>query len=237
MRIYELSPRLQSVADLVPRGARLADVGTDHAYLPVWLILQGVIATAVVSDLRRGPLDRARETAAHYEVSDKLSFRLCDGLSAVRPDEADTISIAGMGGETIAAILAAAPWTARGDYRLILQPMTAQEDLRAWLSSHGYAIEREVLTQEGRTLYDTLLVRPGEMAPLTPAECWAGRQYPGLDAPLRGLYLEKLVRRADSALAGVRRSGKPEDARRAEALAEVSAGLHAMREEWDSWQR
>ena len=77
MRIYELSPRLQSVADLVPEGARLADVGTDHAYLPVWLILQGVIDGAVVSDLRRGPLDRAPQKSAHNEVSDKMSKSQC----------------------------------------------------------------------------------------------------------------------------------------------------------------
>ena len=127
MRIYELSPRLQSVADLVPEGARLADVGTDHAYLPVWLILQGMIDGAVVSDLRQGPLDRARQNAAHYEVSDKLSFRLCDGLRGVQHHEADTVTIAGMGGETIANILSESPWVGLGSCRLILQPMTAQE--------------------------------------------------------------------------------------------------------------
>ena len=133
MRVYELSPRLQSVADLVPEGARFADVGTDHAYLPVWLVLQGKIDRAVVSDLREGPLNRARQTAAHYEVEEKLSFRLCDGLAGISPDEADTISIAGMGGETIAEILTAAPWAGQEGRRLILQPMTAQEQLRAWL--------------------------------------------------------------------------------------------------------
>ncbi len=237
MRIYELSPRLQSVADLVPEGARLADVGTDHAYLPVWLILQGVIDGAVVSDLRQGPLDRARQNAAHYEVSDKLSFRLCDGLRGVQPHEADTVTIAGMGGETIANILSESPWVGLGSCRLILQPMTAQEFLRCWLSRHGYTIEREVLTQEGRTLYCTFLVRAGQMPPLSPAECWAGRQYPGMDAPLRSLYLERLVHRADRALDGIRRSTKPEDMSRAADLERVAAGLRAMKKEWEAWQR
>ena len=106
LRNMELSPRLRSVAELVPRGARFADVGTDHAYLPVWLLQRGVISRAVVSDLRQGPLDRARSTAEKYGLTSRMDFRLCDGLSAIRPEEADTIAIAGMGGETVAAILA-----------------------------------------------------------------------------------------------------------------------------------
>lgn len=236
MRVYELSPRLQSVAALVPDGAGFADVGTDHAYLPVWLVLQGKIDRAVVSDLREGPLNRARQTAAHYAVEEKLSFRLCDGLAGISPDEADTISIAGMGGETIAEILSAAPWTGQGERRLILQPMTAQEQLRAWLWDHGFRIRQEVLTREGRTIYVTLLAVPGEEGPYTPAEAWAGRQRQGMDAPLRGQYLEKLLRRAEAAAAGVVRSSKPEDAARAKELEEVAAGLRQMREEWNAWQ-
>lgn len=236
MRVYELSPRLQSVADLVPEGARLADVGTDHAYLPVWLVLQGRIGGAVVSDLREGPLNRARQTAVHYEVEDRLSFHLCDGLAGIAPEEADTISIAGMGGETIAEILAAAPWVGQDDRRLILQPMTAQEQLRAWLWDHGFRIQQEMLTQEGRTIYVTLLAVPGQEGAYTPAEAWAGRQHRGMDAPLRGQYLERLLRRAETAAAGVARSSKPEDAARAKELKEVSAGLRRMWEEWNTWQ-
>ena len=118
----ELSPRLRSVAGLVPPGARFADVGTDHAYLPVWLLQQGIIEHALVSDLRPGPLDRARSTAARYGLAERMEFRLCDGLSGIAPAEADTIAIAGMGGETIAAILAAAPWVREQGCLLLLRP-------------------------------------------------------------------------------------------------------------------
>ena len=110
-----------------------------------------------------------------------------------------------------------------------LQPMTAQEQLRAWLWDHGFRIRHEVLTQEGRTIYVTLLAVPGEEGPYTPAEAWAGRQRQGMDAPLRGQYLEKLLRRAEAAAAGVVRSSKPEDAARARELEEVAAGLRQMR--------
>lgn len=237
MRIFELSPRLQSVADLVPQGARLADVGTDHAYLPVWLILNGTVHRAVASDLREGPLENARQTAQRYGVSDRLSFRLCDGLTGLEPDEADTIAIAGMGGETIADILSAAPWTAKGEHRLLLQPMTAHPELRVWLDGHGFQIEREILSCEDKMLYSTLLVRVGNSVRLTPAEAWAGRQEKGMVAPLRGQYLDKLLRRAEKALAGVRRSTKSEDAHRREVLEEVTTGLKKMKEEWDIWQQ
>ena len=93
-----LSPRLAMAAALVPEGARLTDVGTDHAYLPAALLLAGRIPSAIAADLRPGPLARARKTAAAYGLEGKLSFRLCDGLSGIRPEETDAAAIAGMGG-------------------------------------------------------------------------------------------------------------------------------------------
>ena len=105
----ELTPRLRQIAAWVRQGAHLADVGTDHAYLPVWLTLQGRVASAIASDLRRGPLDRAQETGRRYGVGDRITFRLGNGLAAVAPEECDTIVIAGMGGENIAQILAGHP--------------------------------------------------------------------------------------------------------------------------------
>lgn len=109
MRGPELSPRLRMVGELVPAGARLADVGTDHAYLPAALILEGKIPWAIAADLRQGPLNRARATVREYGLTGKVAFRLCDGLSGIRPGEVDAVAAAGMGGETIAAILTAAP--------------------------------------------------------------------------------------------------------------------------------
>ena len=113
MRNLELTPRLRLLADWVPPGARLADVGTDHAYLPVWLRLHGRVVSAIACDLREKPLARARETGRAYGA-DGIDYRLGNGLEVVEPEEADTIVIAGMGGENIAAILARAPWTSAG---------------------------------------------------------------------------------------------------------------------------
>ena len=86
----ELTPRLQLLADWVPQGAKLADIGTDHGYLPVWLSLQGRLASAVASDLRKGPLERAKETGRTYGARN-IDYRLGNGLEGVRPEEADVI--------------------------------------------------------------------------------------------------------------------------------------------------
>ena len=220
----ELSPRLRAIAAWVPQDARFADIGTDHAFLPLWLLQKGRIDRAIVSDLRRGPLDRAKTNAQRFGLADRMEFRLCDGLSAIRPEEVDTVSIAGMGGETIAQILAAAPWTRTQALTLLLQPMSSAADLRAWLSTHGFRIAEEKIMCEGKTLYTIMKALPGSMPPLTPAEIWAGRQTPEMVSPLRARYLEDLHRRALRAVDGLRRSERESDAPRLAELEQRQEG-------------
>ena len=233
MRI-ELSPRLRMVGELVPPGVRLADVGTDHAYLPAALILEGKIPWAIAADLRRGPLDRARATVRECGLTGKVAFRLCDGLSGIQPGEVDAVAIAGMGGETIAAILSAAPWAREGGIPLVLQPMSSLPELRGWLQKNGFAIQEERLAREGEALYTALLVRAGEMAQLSPAELWAGKN---VNAPLRGAWLERWIVRTGRALEGMARARGAEVAARRQALEEVHSGLMSMKKEWEQWQR
>lgn len=233
-RRFELTPRLRMVAELVPPGSRLADIGTDHAYLPVALLREGRIPSAIAADLRPGPLARARETVARAELEDRVAFRLCDGLTGVSPEEVDAVAIAGMGGETIAAILAAAPWTREREVPLILQPMSSMPDLRGWLGAHGFAIEREELCREGDTLYTAFLVRAGAMPPLSPGELWAGRNAPD---PLRGPWLDLWLARVGRALAGMSQARGEETASRREELERVRADLLEMKKEWETWQR
>lgn len=228
----ELSPRLRMIADQVPKGARFADIGTDHAYLPVWLILQGHIDGAIAADLRPGPLDRARETAEKYDVSHSMDFRLCDGLTGINEDEADVIVIAGMGGGTISHILSAAPWTRSEEKMLILQPMSSQEDLRQWLGQNGYTIENECIAREDKTLYTILVVKGGRGETMTAAELLAGRQNKD---PLRGDYLDLLIFKVARALDGQRSAAnRNEEAIRH--MTHVLDSLKNMKEEWEAWQ-
>lgn len=221
----ELSTRLQTIADQVPRNAVLADIGTDHAYLPVWLLLNGQIRHAIAADLREGPLNRARETAAQYQVSDRISFRLCNGLSDIAADEADVIAIAGMGGETIASILQAAPWT-RNDKLLLLQPMTSFPDLRSWLQENGYLIQKELIAREGKRLYSCLVVTGGAMDPLSPAELWVGKNS---DVPLRWEFLSAMEEKIRRALNGQQTAAEPNQSE-IDALNEVLNGILEMKE-------
>lgn len=228
MRHLELSARLRLLAGWVRPGARVADVGTDHAYLPVWLSLHGRVASAIASDLREGPLERARNTGRTYGAED-VEFRLCDGLSGIRPEEADTIVIAGMGGENIAAILAAAPWTGDGAHTLLLQPQTRAEELRRFLSEHGYRISREALVRDHGILYPCMEVTAG-WEPLTLGQLYGGAGL--LHDPLGDRYIIARILRLQSAVAGLNRAGGPENQKKADALREILTALLSMREEW-----
>ena len=151
-----LDKRLSAVAALVRSGSRLADIGTDHAYLPVHLVQAGVCPSAIASDIGEGPLDAAHRTVTENGLTSEIALRLGNGLATVSAGEVEDIAIAGMGGETIVAILEAAPWVQNEGVRLILQPMTRAEDLRRWLLTHGFSVLEEHLIIDGRHLYPVL---------------------------------------------------------------------------------
>jgi len=236
MRPIQLSPRLRSVADLVPQNAVLADVGTDHGFLPIYLLQRDRIKRAVAADLREGPLSKAKANADKYGLRDRMDLRLCNGLSAIGPEDADTISIAGMGGETIAQILAAAPWTKEGKHTLILQPMTSTYDLREFLSEQGYTIQFEHLNREDRRIYITMEVTAGKCEPYSEGEKWAGRQWKGMGSPMRAEYLDMMLFRAKRALEGLEKSVRPDDIPRRELLQTIVPQVEQLREEWLAWQ-
>lgn len=206
-----LTPRLQAIADRVPEGARFADIGTDHGHLPLWLLRAGRLQAAIACDLREGPLDHARENARFHGLSDGVSFRLAAGLDAVGAEECDTISIAGMGGETIADILQDAPWTAQGAHTLLLQPMTMLPQLRQWLWAHGYQILEETVCREGNRFYVILTAQGGGMPQEKPlSACYISPAL--LKAQGASDYLQALCQRESYALRGMQSGVKTEPA-------------------------
>lgn len=226
-----LGPRLRAIAALVPEGCRcLADIGTDHGYIPVSLLLEGRIGRAVAADIGALPLDHARRTARMYGVTENLDFRLGDGLSVLEPGEADVIVIAGMGGDAITEILAAAPWSRAGPL-LLLQPMSKAEVLRAWLPLNGYAVFHEELVQDKGVLYPILSVRGGEMAPASDAQAWGGFL---LDRdPLYGLYITDRLLRLRRAAAGLERARDPSMAEKRKKMLDVIAQLDEKKGAWE----
>lgn len=142
-QILKPTGRLSLCADMVREGSRLADIGTDHGYLPIALCISGRIPCALACDINPLPLRSARDNIEKYDLPDRIQTRLSDGLKEVRADEVDDVVIAGMGGELIRDILSAAPWIRDGEKHLVLQPMTHHEDLVKWLYERGFEIEAQ----------------------------------------------------------------------------------------------
>ncbi len=222
----QLQPRLRLLADLVPQNARLVDVGTDHGYLPVWLLRHDRIQSAIAADIGREPLLHAQRTAAQYGVTKGLRFLLCDGLCGIGPEEADTVVIAGMGGETIVHILSQAPWTKDGCL-LLLQPMTKQELLRCWLNENGYTQLGERLVRDKNYLYPVFSVRGGPQRALTEAEIYGGVSVEG--DPLAGEYLLQRAEKLRTAAEGLSRSQREEDRQRSMEQRRLAALLEERR--------
>ena len=174
-----LDNRLRLCAEFVRHGARLADIGTDHAYLPVWLCRNGVCPSAVAADINPDPLSRGRLTVAQANLGGKIELRLSDGLSAVSADEVDDIVIAGMGGELIAQIIAS--WGPSKDpvKHFILQPMTKSEALICYLCGNGFKIDSQDCCVAGGKCYTVLSVYyTGETAAPDEIYCYTGELRP-----------------------------------------------------------
>ncbi len=166
--MMKLSERLLSCAQMVIPGNVVADVGTDHGYLPIYLLKNHISPRVIASDLRKGPLDAARTNCSAY--ADHISFYLSDGLRELPIEEIQTIVCAGMGGDTIAGIIDASPEVCNPEIQLILQPQNAVSGLRRYLANHGFTILREILSQDGKFLYTALEVRYGSEMHLTPGQ-------------------------------------------------------------------
>ena len=149
--MIKISQRLKQVAELVPEGMRLADVGTDHGYVPIWLLQQGRIPSAIAMDVNKGPLIRAEENRAKYGLDRQIELRQSDGLEKLKPGETDVVLIAGMGGPLMIRILEEGRAAAECISAFVLQPQSEIPSVRRYLIRNGYDIEEEImLIDEGK---------------------------------------------------------------------------------------
>lgn len=156
----KLTPRLHAIATKVPAGSVVVDIGTDHAYIPVYLLKNHIAASVIASDNRVGPLDAAAETVNLFNVEKMVDLRLGNGLDVLRGgDQVDVIIIAGMGGETIRAILTRGLSVITPKIHLVLQPMTETGLVRCWLSERGFSIINEDIAQEGENFYEIIVAQ------------------------------------------------------------------------------
>lgn len=160
MDANKLSQRLKVVADFVPQNSRVADIGSDHAYLPVYLMKQKQIEFGIASEVAKGPLDNAIQEIKAEGLSDRIDTRLADGLLSVQPeDKIDCVTIAGMGGTLIKNILENGKSHLSGDELLILQPNVGEDRLRTWLMNNQYQISDETILREDGHTYEIIVAK------------------------------------------------------------------------------
>ncbi|ELQ14026.1 MULTISPECIES: tRNA (adenine(22)-N(1))-methyltransferase [Pseudomonas] len=209
MNEQRLSMRLERVATHVPAGARLADIGSDHGYLPVALLNRGAISAAVAGEVALTPFCAAERTVRENDLEDQVSVRLADGLAAIEAQDAITaISLCGMGGETIRDILEAGKARLSGQERLILQPNGGEQPLRVWLMEHDYRIVSEEVLRENRFDYEIIVAERTGPVKYTAEELYFGPLQMQARSPAFLLKWQRLLGKKQKTLNNFERAQK-----------------------------
>lgn len=191
-----LSKRLQTISTFIEPGERVADIGTDHAFLPIKLVQRGVIQFAVASDIGAGPVAIAKQNVAAAGLTEQIDVRQADGLAGIKPvDAISTIVIAGMGGQLITNILDAGSTRMDGTETLVLAPNRHQYDVRRWLDKHGYGIISEQIVEDEGHIYE--MMAAGKTKPDVPYSEADLRFGPILCRQKNPVFMKKMHREAE----------------------------------------
>ena len=225
----QLSQRLSSVASMVTAGNCLADVGTDHGYVPIYLYERNVIPRAIAMDVNKGPLERAALHIAESGMKDAIETRLSDGLTALKPGEADSIVIAGMGGPLMIRILSAYPEVTASAKELILQPQSEIPELRIWLYEQGYEIVEEHMVFEDGKYYPMFkAVKNPEAEKLTDLEFKFGKLSVLAEPEVLKAYLEREIANKQNIFKKLMEENSEKSRARAEEIKALLAELEEM---------
>jgi tRNA (adenine22-N1)-methyltransferase len=203
-----------------------ADVGTDHGYLPIYLLNKGICPQVFAADLREMPLAVARRNVAQAGLQDRVTFCLSDGVQDLPLDQLQTIICSGMGGDTILHILESAPRLQSPEYQLILQPQSTPHVLRRWLGYHGFSILQERLSRDGRFLYTAMEVQFGKGQRLTPGQQFFPKILAESAQPLLSQYFSRIKSSVEMTDAGLHRAKNPNP----DAIAYYDAALAELEE-------
>ena len=196
----KLSKRLQAVASLVKEGKCVADIGTDHGYIPIYLVESGICEKAIAMDVNKGPLQRAKEHIKENGLSEKIETRLSDGLAALCPGECDCAVIAGMGGGLVIKILEEGATVAKTMTELILQPQSELEKVRFYLQENQYQVVEEEMVEEDGKYYPMMRVKWGNRDTYETIELLYGKYLIQKKHPVLLQYLDKEIRTKTSIL-------------------------------------
>lgn len=218
-----LSKRLTTIASLVPTGSRVADVGTDHGYTPIYLVKKGVAVSAIAMDVRSGPLSRAAEHVKEYGLEDKIELRISDGLNALHANEADTVIISGLGGPLMVDILTRGHQVAQTVDTFVLSPQSDIPGVRVYLRENGYRIDKEVFLKDEGKYYTVMVVSHGTSRPGRYIDDLFGKELLDRADPVLKEYLEKEAARYRQLLPGLDSSSREETRQRAQKMKEELA--------------
>ncbi|MEK5232564.1 tRNA (adenine(22)-N(1))-methyltransferase TrmK [Lysinibacillus sp. FSL K6-0232] len=226
MNAQKLSKRLETVAKFIPSGAIVADIGSDHAYLPCYSVHRGIASYAIAGEVVKGPYESAVGQVQKEGLTEKITVRLADGLAAIEAaDHVDTITIAGMGGPLIVSILEKHPEKLQGVTRLILQPNIHAKVIREWALAHQWAIVDEEILEEDDKIYEILVLQRGQME-LSEAEILVG---PRLSQRRSPAFIKKWLREKENWQRVLRSIADAEQTPEIEAKrAELTALIHLV---------
>ena len=205
-----MSNRLELIASFVKNGIGVADVGTDHGYIPVMLVKRGYKGNIIATDINEGPLNKAKQRLIEADCEEAVELILCNGLDGCESGKIDTIIVAGMGGDTITGILDRAEWCAREDIKLILQPVTKPEILRYWLVNNDFRITNEAQVEENGTVYQIICAVPGRDCRYKDSELFIGRYDLIKGSTYYEQMLDKHIIRFSSAAEGLKSTDRVE---------------------------
>lgn len=223
-----IGSRLETIGSLVPEGCVLADIGTDHAYLPVWLLEHGQIKRAIAGDIAAGPCQAARTTLAQHGLQDKVEVRLGSGLSVLQPGEADCIAIAGMGAATMISILEADMEVAEAAALLVLQPMAGAASLRAWLTGHGWQLVDEELVDDAPHFYEIISARRGAAPAYSAAQLAIGPVLLAKQHPLLAQQFARQLATCSQLLDGMAKSERARASAKYQELQALKISLEVL---------
>lgn len=232
----KLTKRLNAIAACLQPCKCVVDVGTDHGYIPIFVAENRLADKIIATDIGAGPLENAKRSAKVYGVYHKIEFVQTDGLAGISPDEVETVILAGMGGETIVAILKNAYWLKKRRVTLVLQPQSKVGELSIWLKNEGYAVCDASLVEDAGKLYIIFTVKAGEgRAMVSSAELFVNRILLEKRDPLLPKYLDELILKAERVRNGMGKARKEISTEEAMHLRVVLSGLKKMREETSKW--
>lgn len=204
---FFMSSRLEMIASFVTQGRGVADIGTDHAILPIILRHRGYKGYIVAGDINEGPLKKAERGLLEAEIDD-VELKLCNGLEGIDGSRVDIIVVAGMGGDTITGILDRGlydmpEWADRSDYKLILHPVTKPEILRYWLVNNGFRISGENYIEDNGILCQIICAEPGESEKYMDSELYVGKLERIVNQPCFEAVVDKHIKRFKAAVKGL----------------------------------